>query len=36
MGARARAFVQRELTLTRMCERHDTLYRRVVGRTVSP
>ncbi|ATB40969.1 glycosyl transferase family 1 [Cystobacter fuscus] len=29
MGARARAFVERELSLTRMVRRHDALYRRV-------
>ena len=27
MGAEARAFVQRELTVQRLCERHDGLYR---------
>lgn len=30
MGAEARAFVERELSLTRMVRRHDELYRRVV------
>jgi L-malate glycosyltransferase len=29
MGAQARAFVERELSLTRMVRRHDALYRRV-------
>ncbi len=30
MGSRARAFVERELTLQKLCDRHDELYRRVV------
>jgi glycosyltransferase involved in cell wall biosynthesis len=32
MGAAARAFVERELSLERMVHRHDALYRRVAGR----
>jgi glycosyltransferase involved in cell wall biosynthesis len=32
MGAAARAFVERELSLERMVRRHDALYRRVAGR----
>lgn len=31
MGAEARAFVERELTLQKLCERHAALYRQVVG-----
>lgn len=31
MGANARAFVQRELTLERLVDRHDALYRAVLG-----
>ncbi|MGA9524147.1 MAG: glycosyltransferase [Myxococcaceae bacterium] len=32
MAARARAFVEKELTLSHLCERHDQLYRRVAAR----
>lgn len=32
MGAAARAFVERELSLKRMVRRHDALYRKVAGR----
>ena len=31
MAARARAYVERELTLSQLCERHDQLYRRVAA-----
>lgn len=31
MGARARAFVERELTLQKLCDRHASLYRKVLG-----
>lgn len=30
MGERARAWVERELTLTKLCDRHDALYRHVL------
>ena len=30
MGAQARAFVESNLTLSRLCDQHDRLYRRVV------
>lgn len=31
MGSRARAFVERELTLPRMVQAHEALYRGVIG-----
>lgn len=36
MGAEARAFVQRELTVQRLCERHDALYRAILDGGAAP